>query len=215
MHNLTRWIHALVLAGSILALACPSKMFADTYKIYDLFTDQGASFDGMDDAGNVVISSPLIPSCSYDTCYLTFFNGVSTGRSDQAPSLTTDDGTPCSPALPAGGRVLRGVCNRGQDAFTGFLSTGQYYPDVYLGSGNFLANGGAGSIEMNGLGDVIWDDQFSEAFYEAVDLNTAPAPEPNSFLLLATGLLGAAGAVYRRVTLHTEKRAAKFGGFPG
>jgi hypothetical protein len=119
-----------------------------------------------------------------------------------APSFNTDDGTPCQPVLPPGGKVLNGVCSRGQDAFTGYLSTGQYHPDVYIGAGSFLAPGGEGPLEMNGLGDIVWDDYFSEEFYEAVDLQTAPAPEPDSFLLLVTGVMAVAGAICRRAQLH-------------
>jgi hypothetical protein len=51
---------------------------------------------------------------------------------------------------------------------------------------------------MNSLGDIVFDDGFIDEAYYAVDLNTAPTPEPSTLLLLATGILGAGFIVRRR-----------------
>jgi hypothetical protein len=51
---------------------------------------------------------------------------------------------------------------------------------------------------MNASGDFVWADGREEDFFEAIDLTTAPTPEPSSILLIGTGALFAAGAMRRR-----------------
>jgi hypothetical protein len=181
----------------------PHRAFGDTYEIFQLTSDQGYAFDGMDDLGNVVIVRPNgTPTCGVvNGCFYTFLDGVSTGSSSVAPTLVDDNGTACSPSVPAGGSVEYGVCNHGREAFTGELSAGQRYPGVYTAPdpSDLLASGGGGPVYMNSLGDIVWDDRLSEDFYEAVDLTTTPVPEPGSFFLLGSGILAAGGMLRRRV----------------
>ena len=54
---------------------------------------------------------------------------------------------------------------------------------------------------MNSLGDIVFNDESNEYWYEAVDLSTAVTPEPGSLLLLATGILALAAVARRRSIL--------------
>lgn len=109
----------------------PKPALADTYQIFNLSSDQGYFFYGMDDLGTVVIDRP---ACDGSSCYFTCIDGINTGYSLTAPTLVADNGTPCSPSVPSGGEVLYGVCNNGREAFTGFLTSGQSYPRCIHGS---------------------------------------------------------------------------------
>jgi hypothetical protein len=193
----------LLALTALLALVSATRARADTYSVISLSSDQGYIFGGMNDLGTVVIENNL--NCLPATCYYTFLNGVSTGHTTIAPTITLDDGTPCTPTVPAGGSVGSGVCNNGRDAFTGTLASSQVNPDIYTGLTDTVlaANSGGGPIYMNSLGDIVFDDIYSEDWYEAIDLTTAPAPEPGSFFLLATGALGLAFALRRRPLTQT------------
>jgi MYXO-CTERM domain-containing protein len=185
----------LLTLTALLALVSATHARADTYNVVSLTSDQSYFFGGMNDLGTVVIENNL--NCSPATCYYTFLNGTSTGHTTTAPTITLDDGTACTPTVPAGGSVGFGVCNNGRDAFTGTLTSSQSHSDVYAGLSDTIvaANSGGGAIYMNALGDIVFDDIYSEEWYEAIDVTTAPTPEPGSFVLLATGLLALAAAV--------------------
>jgi len=201
-----------LLAALVLTCAqfsSPSRSYADTYQIVFLDSDQNRFFTGMDDLGHVVLNDPGVfcgPQAS--TCYETFDNGIRVGGfSSTAPNYTWDNGTPCIPSVSSGVSVYHGVCNNGRDAFTGVLSPGQLFGSVYAGSNPplFLAltagDSHYGPVYMNALGDIVFDDVFQENWYEAINLDTLPAPEPSSLLLIATGLAGAAFLFLRRRTV--------------
>ncbi len=189
-----------------LLLSIPSRALADTYQLYNLGSDQAYFFAGMDDSGLVVIDSTS--GCGSGTCYFTYSNGISTGRTATAPSYIADNGTTCTPTTPAGAIIEHAVCNNGYDAWTGYLTAGPPRPSVYAGLSytDIFPSGGAGAIYSNNLGDIVFDDVFTEQWYEAIDLNTAPIPEPGSLALLATGLLTLATILYsrRRLSLTTN-----------
>jgi hypothetical protein len=49
---------------------------------------------------------------------------------------------------------------------------------------------------MHSRGDIVFDDYFSEQWFEAIDLTI---PEPGGILLLGSGALTAIGAMRRRL----------------
>src|SRR5260370_40125040 len=92
-------ISKLPLLAAILPLAAmlflvPARVHADTYKIYDLGDDNARPIVGIDTLGEVVIFNEF----SFD--YLTYANGVLVNTTSTLPSLTYDNGTPCT--IPAG-----------------------------------------------------------------------------------------------------------------
>jgi hypothetical protein len=196
---------SLAFIGVIACLLCgnPLPSFADTYQIVALESDQGFLFYGMDDFGDVILAdSHPVSGFVYDL----YFNGRPNGTTDEVPEIADDQGTPCTPPLPPGGKVIHGVCNAGTDAFTGVLSPTQFHNDVYLGpDAELLALNGEGLIFMNSIGDVVYDDHYNDTWYEAVDVNTAPVPEPDAITLLVTDLFGVFGIAYVRKIRSPER----------
>jgi hypothetical protein len=82
-------------------------------------------------------------------------------------------------------------------ADTLFVDSGSNPPQLIVTS-----VGIGGIFAMDGLGDIVFDNQNVDVWYEAIDLTTASTPEPASILLLGTGAIAVAGMVTRR------KRAA-------
>ena len=199
-----------MIAIAVMLFATPLSASADTYQILNLGNDAARFFYGLNDSGTVVLDLNASLLCGgSDNCYQTFVGGLSTGFSSTAPALAYDNGTPCTPGFAAGWVVLQGVCNNGREASTGYLSAGEGFPDVFTGPdpvADFLAKGGGSSIFMNNQGDIVWDDIYSENFFEAIDLTTDQVPEPSGFLLLGTGLIAGAGTMRRRLLQSSKLR---------
>jgi len=183
-----------IAALAFVAFAAPTRAKADTYNIVPIFSDNGYNFYGMDDVGNVVFTRPF--DCGTPTCYYTLLNGVLSGTSSTVPVLSWDySAVPCVP--------LCSVTNNGRTATVTYESD-QLTQDLDLIAGASLpqillqTRGFSGSLAMNGLGDIVFDLGNRSEWYEAVNLDTMPAPEPSGLLLLATGALGIAGLAMRR-----------------
>jgi hypothetical protein len=178
---------AVVCAVVVGFAVAPAACFADGYQIISLGSDQGVLLTGITDSGTVVLNDSMF--CA-TTCYATYTNGAVTD-STTLPSLVFDDGSPCNPGAPGGFTVEHAVCNGSEVAFTGYSGANPLTTGVYSGTdllADLIAAGGEGSLMVNALGDVVWDDHFGEEFYEAIP-DPTPAPEPASWLLVVTGVL--------------------------
>jgi hypothetical protein len=195
-------IFKLPLLAAILPLAAalflvPAQLHADTYTIVDLGTSQDRLIVGIDTSGEVVIFNQI----TFD--YLTYASGVLVNTTSTLPSLTYDDGTPCSqPAgfsAPSGGEI---ICNNGRIGFGSQFNTNGDPDGVYTGPISSLTLvdpfGTADfSAVLNSSGDFAWTDGFRDENFEAIDLTT---PEPGSLLLVGTGCVSLFWVLRRKLS---------------
>ena len=184
---------SLALALSLLTLA-PTPASAATY----LETDNGRSFYGMDDSGNIVLND-LNPgthcSPSAISCYETIDTATNTYTwTGLAPTLSWDytKGTCVSPYPYAG------PCSISDNGWTATISYSGLTENLYgaLGSGApvLLYSGGFGGVfAINGVGDVVFDDGIGDLWAEATI-----TPEPTSLILLGTATLALGGGILLR-----------------
>jgi hypothetical protein len=193
-------ISKLPLLAAILPLAAtlslvPARVHADTYMIYNLGIDNGRPIVDIDTSGDLIIFN------EFSSVYETYTNGVLVNTTNTLPSLTYDNGTPCS--MPAGFAGPSGmiICNNGRIGF-GSRANPNGDPDgVYTGPISSLTLvESAGTTDMavlNASGDFAWQDGVHEDNFEAIDLTT---PEPGSLLLVGTGCLSLFGVLRRKLS---------------
>jgi len=198
-------ISKLPLFAAILPLAAtlflaPAQLRADTYKIVDLGDDNARSIVGIDTSGQVVISNGIL----FD--YQTYSNGVLVNTTSTLPSLTYDDGTPCS--VPSGFALAlssEGVCNNGRIGFGSRFNPNGDPDGVYTGPLSSLTLvypfGLTDGAVLNSSGDFAWSDSLLEENFEAIDLTT---PEPSSLLLVGTGCLSLFGVLRRKLSNQVQ-----------
>jgi hypothetical protein len=195
------WFGLCVFALLIALFTTPARSYADTYQIFNIQSDQGYFFYGMNAYGDVVMNESFYGLCGpgSPTCYQTYIHGLPTGLTTTPPNFVYDNGGPCTPTLSPGESSLYAACNNGRVAFTGHLTPSQIMPSIYTGPNSNPSavnlvpgeNGDSPFIFINSQGDVVWDDVFDEEFLEAIDLTTS-VPEPTSLLLFCTGALALA-----------------------
>jgi len=199
-----------ILALASVFFAAPTRSLADQFEVFNLTTDD-ITFLGLSSNGTAYFDS-ILPGCGgpSDTCYYAYSNGTLISTSSVAPTFTLDDGTPCTPTVPSGTQLVNGICNNGLDAYSAKFDS-LPYANVYWGTAlqDIWAGGGgpfAASprlFALNSVGDIVFDDEANENWYEAIDLTTSSVPEPASTLLLATGLFALLATThYRRQLTH-------------
>jgi hypothetical protein len=154
----------------------------DMYRIFGVGDDQIEHFYGLATDGTVVLRDQ-------HQFYETVVFGKVTARDlPTPPSLIYDNGTPCTPTdLPPG------ICNNGREVFqtNGGLYRG---PDAV---NDLIAPFQLRSpLAINSSGDIVFF-YGQDSIREAYDV-TGHVPEPSTLVLLATGVLGAAGVLRRR-----------------
>ena len=163
----------------------PAQLHADIYKLVDLGDDNGRSIVGIDTSGQVVIANGILFE------YQTYSNGVLVNTTSTLPSLTYDDGTPCS--VPSGFALAQSsesVCNNGRTGFGSRSNPNGDTSGIYTGPVSSLSffdsSGSTDGAFLNASGDFAWSDGVHEENFEAIDLST---PEPASLFLVGTGCL--------------------------
>jgi hypothetical protein len=177
------------LAAFAVALLAPPA-HADTYSIQSLTADN-KSFYGMDDSGHVVFDS--------GGTYYIFLDGSPDGTTFTAPAFTWDfSAVPCNtPPCSASDNGRTVTASHVSGPLDDLYVSANGNPPQLIGQ----TSGIAGDLAINGLGDIVFDSGTLDEWYEAFDVPTAPAPEPRSLLLLATGTLGLAAFALRRRNL--------------
>lgn len=190
----------------LLVFTLHSQARADTYLLFSLGPDQGGygAVQGIDDAGDVYIAQEFC--VGGQSCWDVYDPQLILQGSADRPSYTlplstpidTDNGTPCSPAPFA----AYGRCNNGYEAYLESLTVGTA---IFTGPDDTdplpIAPQAdyAQIILINSFGDIAFTNTRLEENYEAYDLTSRQTPEPNTFVFMATGILGLAGAVRRRL----------------
>jgi hypothetical protein len=199
---------------------------ADSYHLISLGSDNGKNIYGIDTSGDLVVEN-LNGDCSgpYTACYFeTSPTGAPLGVTALPPSLSYDNGSPCTGAPPAGFYELGAAkCNNGREVFGG-----EYYnPALYttlcagpisgLAETIFCGNDGellgvftgfdpfadwiqasGDEIDLNAAGDFGFIDGRDEITYLAIDLTPSTTPEPGTVDLVATGGLALFWVLRRR-----------------
>jgi hypothetical protein len=207
-------LSAAAVAIAALPFTLPTSALADTFQIFNLGDANNHNVFGIDTAGAVVIQSPTGPNFAF--LYQTYLDGVLINSSTSIPSLSYDNGTPCTPTVSPGITWSPGLgatrCNNGHEVYFGTFPTPPPNPEtrgIFTGPNLtdrltdpallFVDSSTLDQVVMNGSGDFAWVNGLEETIFEAVDQTPSKVPEPTSLFFLATGSLTLIGAIRRRL----------------
>jgi hypothetical protein len=207
----------LMLGAAVIAIASlpstlPTPALADTFQIFNLGIANSHTIFGIDTAGTVVIQSPTGPGSA--SLYQTYVNGALINSSTSIPSLSDDNGTPCTPTVSPEITWAPGVgqtrCNNSHEVYFGAFPTPTGpNPETHgIFTGPNLTDrltdpqvigSTLDQVLINGSGDLVWVDGLHETIFEAEDQTTRSLPEPGTLFLLATGTLTLIATIPRRL----------------
>jgi hypothetical protein len=201
-------INAVIFAIGVLAAIFPLRAMADEYKIFSLGnTSPFSEIYGLASSGDVVLqvlgSNCVPPKGGF--CYAITSQGMITSYSATVPALDYDNGDGCNhPPIYLLGDPPRYVCNNGRVVLNSELGEYALYtgPDPVDGPAPFsdlmklYVGPPIARLWINAAGDIAFTDGHEN--FEAYDL-TSHAPEPSTWMLLATGAVGVLGMVRRRM----------------
>jgi hypothetical protein len=194
--------------------------FADTYVVKHVLSTQDENFAGGDDYGDYIINitnslnGMVHPVCAGvanpGSCFETVYVNDPTHPviSVTPPTLPVDPspraGDVGSCAIPAAFEVIHEFCGGGHLFFSALYDAppnGKDLLGLFDGTDPTLDYLGYGSIDggfMTANGNVFFIDGALDTLDVAIDLDTIPAPEPGSLMLMGTGALGLMAVVRRR-----------------
>ena len=184
---------------------------ADPFSYYSLSGSQTTSLLGIDAEGDVLTTSPTYSPDPLQSTMWTIQNPQDALYTSfqSVPAFSHDDGSACSPGMPAGISVVRAQCDGVyaiafvDDEVTDPTKSEyslRFYGPEFGGAGYVLRTGllasNADNIKLNGAGDFAIDNGLSETMFEGF---LTPVPEPSTMALLGTGAIGMFGLFGRRV----------------
>ncbi len=194
------------------ALSAGVAAHADTYSYQLIFPSDGALFTAVDDYGDYVLRDVAHSSCPFPNdggCYYASVGGVLSGPVSTPPALPSEPAVAAGPGcnVTSAGYFTEGmVCHNGYEFLFATPSANVEVPSIYSASDPNTPLGTAffnAYYMVSDNGSLYFNLGPNDNLGRVLDVTTTDAalgitPEPSSFLLFGTGLLGVAGVTRKR-----------------